>query len=128
VIGRDGQDRYGRFLRYVNVPGGPDVGYRQIVKGLADARYDGITYGFHPRRARYRAADSRFPDQTCRPVNPPPPPPPPPSNCDPSYPDFCIPPPPPDLDCADIGPSFTVIGSDPHNFDGDHDGVGCESS
>lgn len=48
--------------------------------------------------------------------------------CDPSYPDFCIPPPPPDLDCADINAkNFTVIGDDPHGFDGDNDGVGCES-
>jgi len=49
-------------------------------------------------------------------------------NCDPSYPDFCIPPPPPDLDCPEIGETdFTVQGSDPHGFDGDNDGVGCES-
>ena len=50
------------------------------------------------------------------------------SNCDPSYPDFCIPSPPPDLDCKDISQKkFTVIGSDPHRFDGDRDGIGCES-
>jgi hypothetical protein len=50
------------------------------------------------------------------------------SNCDPSYPDFCIPPPPPDLNCADISQKrFTVSGSDPHGFDRDNDGVGCES-
>jgi micrococcal nuclease len=49
-------------------------------------------------------------------------------NCDPSYPDVCIPPYPPDLDCGDISyRRFRVIGNDPHNFDGDHDGVGCES-
>ncbi len=49
-------------------------------------------------------------------------------NCDPSYPDFCIPPPPPDLDCPDIGETdFTVQGTDPHGFDADNDGVGCES-
>jgi hypothetical protein len=48
--------------------------------------------------------------------------------CDPSYPDFCIPPPPPDLDCAEIGQQdFTVLPPDPHGFDGDRDGVGCES-
>ncbi len=50
------------------------------------------------------------------------------SSCDPSYPDFCIPPSPPDLDCKDIPQKrFTVIGSDPHRFDGDGDGIGCES-
>ena len=59
---------------------------------------------------------------------PPPPPPPPPRNCDPSYPTVCIPPPPPDLDCDDIPYSnFTVRGRDPHGFDGEGDGVGCES-
>jgi micrococcal nuclease len=48
--------------------------------------------------------------------------------CDPSYPDVCIPSPPPDLDCGDIPyRRFRVIGSDPHHFDGDHDGIGCES-
>lgn len=48
--------------------------------------------------------------------------------CDPSYPDVCIPPYPPDLDCGDISHRrFKVVGSDPHGFDGDNDGVGCES-
>ena len=50
------------------------------------------------------------------------------SNCDPSYPDFCIPSPPPDLDCKDIPQKrFTVLQPDPHRFDGDKDGIGCES-
>jgi len=49
-------------------------------------------------------------------------------NCDPSYPTVCIPPPPPDLDCADVPyRNFTVLPPDPHGFDGDGDGVGCES-
>lgn len=49
-------------------------------------------------------------------------------NCDPSYPTVCIPPPPPDLDCGEIRyRRFTVVGNDPHRFDGDNDGVGCES-
>jgi micrococcal nuclease len=48
-------------------------------------------------------------------------------SCDPAYPDFCIPPPPPDLDCKDIPhKNFTVLPPDPHRFDGDHDGIGCE--
>ena len=54
------------------------------------------------------------------------------ANCAPSYPDVCIPPPPPDLDCKDIPyRNFRVIynvpNPDPHRFDGDHDGVGCET-
>jgi hypothetical protein len=48
--------------------------------------------------------------------------------CDPAYPTVCIPPPPPDLDCGQIPyRDFTVLPPDPHHFDGDHDGVGCET-
>jgi len=51
-----------------------------------------------------------------------------PLECDPSYPDVCIAPYPPDLNCGDIGYSnFRVIGDDPHGFDRDNDGIGCES-
>ena len=50
------------------------------------------------------------------------------ANCHPSYPEVCIPPPPPDLDCPDIPyRRFKVIPPDPHRFDGDKDGIGCES-
>jgi micrococcal nuclease len=49
-------------------------------------------------------------------------------NCDPSYPGVCIPPYPPDVDCGDIPyEDFTVLPPDPHGFDGDGDGIGCES-
>jgi hypothetical protein len=65
---------------------------------------------------------------------PAPAPPPPPSggSCVASYPTLCIPPPPPDLNCADIPyHNFTVRWDvpdpDPHHFDGNRDGVGCES-
>lgn len=48
--------------------------------------------------------------------------------CDPAYPTVCIPPPPPDLNCGDITfRRFTVLAPDPHSFDRDADGVGCES-
>jgi micrococcal nuclease len=41
-------------------------------------------------------------------------------------------PPPPDLDCGDIPYTnfrvrWDVADPDPHRFDGDHDGVGCET-
>ena len=50
------------------------------------------------------------------------------NNCDPSYPDFCIPSPPPDLNCGDIPQKrFTVLPPDPHRFDRDKDGIGCET-
>jgi len=49
-------------------------------------------------------------------------------NCDPSYPDVCIASPPPDLNCPDVpDKGFTVLPPDPHGFDRDSDGVGCES-
>ena len=49
-------------------------------------------------------------------------------SCDPSYPGVCIAPYPPDLNCGDIPyKNFIVVGSDPHGFDGDGDGIGCES-
>jgi len=68
------------------------------------------------------------PPPTTPPPTTPPPPTPPPSNCDPSYPTVCIPSPPPDLDCGDIPyRNFKVIPPDPHRFDGNKDGVGCES-
>jgi len=51
------------------------------------------------------------------------------NNCDPSYPTVCIPSPPPDLDCGDIlYKKFVVLQPDPHRFDGDNDGIGCEES
>jgi hypothetical protein len=49
--------------------------------------------------------------------------------CDPSYPTLCIPLELPDLHCDDIEPAFKpfpVLPPDPHGFDGDNDGVGCE--
>jgi micrococcal nuclease len=47
--------------------------------------------------------------------------------CDAAYPGVCIPPPPPDLDCADVPyRGFRVLAPDPHRFDGDRDGRGCE--
>jgi len=50
------------------------------------------------------------------------------NNCDTSYPDVCIPPWPPDLDCGEIQfANFKVLPDDPHGFDGDNDGIGCES-
>ncbi len=50
------------------------------------------------------------------------------SACDPSYPDICFPAGEPDMDCNDIlDRRFRVLPPDPHRFDGDNDGVGCES-
>ncbi len=70
------------------------------------------------------------PQPTATPVPPTPVPPTPATaaNCHASYPTVCIPPPPPDLDCGDIPfRRFAVVGVDPHRFDADKDGIGCES-
>lgn len=49
-------------------------------------------------------------------------------NCHPSYPSVCIPPPPPDLDCGEIPyRDSPVLPPDPHDFDRDNDGIGCET-
>jgi micrococcal nuclease len=49
------------------------------------------------------------------------------NNCDPSYPDFCLPKNSPDLNCRDISQRrFKVLPPDPHGFDRDGDGIGCE--
>lgn len=48
-------------------------------------------------------------------------------NCDASYPGVCIPPAPPLLTCNDITHRrFDVLQPDPHGFDRDKNGIGCE--
>lgn len=63
-------------------------------------------------------------------IAPPPQPEPAPEpagNCDPAYPSVCIPSG-PDLDCPEVSyKDFQVLEPDPHGFDRDNDGVGCES-
>ena len=53
-------------------------------------------------------------------------------DCDPAYPDVCIPPVSKggDLDCDDIPQfaSFRVLPPDPHGFDREGDGIGCEAN
>jgi micrococcal nuclease len=50
------------------------------------------------------------------------------SRCDDNYEGACIPSYPPDLDCSDVAARhFLSVGSDPDNFDSDHDGVACET-
>ncbi|WP_199318567.1 hypothetical protein [Leptolyngbya sp. FACHB-541] len=49
-------------------------------------------------------------------------------SCDPSYPGICISPNEGDLNCGDIPyRRFQVLPPDPHGFDREGDGIGCES-
>ena len=139
----DHVDRYGRLLRYV-WHGGTNVNLELVREGAA------APYFYRGDRGRYasallaaaRAAKSArrglwkaCPGTVLDPYGPvqtgqggPPAKPRPGRGCDASYPTVCIPPPPPDLDCADVPyHAFKVIPPDPHRFDGDHDGIGCES-
>ena len=124
---QDTRDRYGRLLAYAWV-GGRDLGYQQVASGLARVYVYNRPF---QRLSVYRRAEQlgrgraenvwRGCPTTVAP------PPASTGNCDPSYPTVCIPPPPPDLDCADVPyTAFAVRGADPHRFDGDGDGVGCE--
>jgi hypothetical protein len=66
------------------------------------------------------------------PPPPPAPPPPPRGKCAASYPGVCIPPPPPDLNCPDIPfrnfrVRWDVPNPDPHHFDSDRNGIGCQT-
>jgi micrococcal nuclease len=117
------RDRYGRLLAYVWI-GGHDLGYRQLARGLAkvyvyDRPFQRLPAYQQAERTGKTRSDGIWKACTTSP--------PPTGRCDPSYPDVCIPPPPPDLDCADIPhKNFRVVGADPHHFDGDRDGIGCE--
>lgn len=121
-------DRFGRLLRYVWVDGEmvnemlvaeglasvstfpPDVKYQESFLELQEvARSSGL--GLWSACTADRSIPTVAADNAC----------------DPSYPDVCIPSPPPDLDCPDITyRNFRVVGPDPHLFDGNHDGEGCE--
>jgi micrococcal nuclease len=120
------RDRYGRLLAYVRLPNGRDLGYQQLARGYArvyvyDRPFQRLVAYRRAEQAGRKRSDSIW--RGCATTKPPPS-----SRCDPSYPGVCIPPPPPDLDCADIPyTNFRVVGADPHRFDGDNDGLGCES-
>ncbi len=47
--------------------------------------------------------------------------------CDTNYSGYCVPLVSYDLDCKDVGSNFRVVGYDKHRFDGDGDGLACES-
>jgi micrococcal nuclease len=138
----DQVDQYGRLLRYVHAAG-RNVNLELVQAGAA------TVWLYHGDRGRYaarllaaaraaRAAKRGLwgacPHAVWNPYAPAttglsgPPAKAGTGRCDPSYPTVCIPPPPPDLDCRDVPyRRFKVLPPDPHRFDGNHDGVGCES-
>ena len=140
----DQVDRYGRLLRYL-WRGGANVNLELVRQGAAAPYFYGGDRGKYAgalmagaraakaaRRGLWgacpgtqldpsRAIETLQTDPTPRPIVPR-------SGCDPSYVGVCIPPYPPDLDCDDVPyDDFKVVGRDPHGFDGDRDGVGCET-
>ncbi len=114
-------DRFGRLLRYVYV-GNVFVNGDLVLHGWADAaRYPPDTAMAELLEYYESIATGGCLVATPVPTTPA-------GNCDPAYPTVCIPSPPPDLNCGDIPyRNFTVLPPDPHNFDGNHDGVGCET-
>lgn len=120
-----GSARLGDRVTVINQSAAGD--WYQLGNGqwIAAFLLDAVTAGEAPP-APASAAPTPLPP-TATPA-PPPTPQPQAQNCDPSYPTLCLPPNSPDLDCGDIGARrFQVLPPDPHRFDGDRDGVGCES-
>ena len=129
-------DRYGRLLRYVWIQ---QAGSWLMVNRALVRQGHAIAKAYPPD-TRYQALFGRAqkaamanhvgiwagqihtlvpPESTPRPHR---------KNCDAAYPTVCIPPYPPDLDCGDIPyRDFKVLPPDPHGFDAEGDGYGCES-
>jgi micrococcal nuclease len=145
----DRVDRYGRLLRYVRL-GNLNVNLELVHRGAATPYFYGGARGRYASslmRAAESAKSARrglwgaCPDTVLDPLHaastgvggpPVSPPTAGDGNCAASYPGVCIAPPPPDLDCKDVpyrrfAVRWDVPDPDPHRFDGDHDGIGCES-
>jgi micrococcal nuclease len=131
-------DRYGRLLRYVWIQRAGEwvMVNRALVRqghALAKAYPPDTEYQSLLERAEKAARDDKVgiwaAGGTIHPLVPPASTPNPRNKtCDPSYPGVCIAPYPPDLDCGDIPfRDFVVLPPDPHGFDAEGDGYGCES-
>jgi micrococcal nuclease len=141
----DEVDRYGRLLRYLK-RGSLNVNVELVRRGAAAPYFGGETGRYAERllsaaksaKAARRGMWGASKGMTLDPFGPvetgkcgPTSTPSPPSRCDPSYAGACVPPYPPDLDCGDVRAAglalpVRVVGGDPHGFDGDDDGFGCE--
>ena len=137
-------DQYDRALRFVWLREGSAwtlvnlelirLGFAAITTFPPDVKYSDTIYvdAQHAAQAAGLGLWGTPPTPVPTPVATPVPPPPAPSNCEPSYPNVCIPIGTPDLDCGDIDARRFVVlwnvpNPDPHRFDGDGDGIGCES-
>lgn len=143
VMGRDvclwkdvsDRDRYGRLLRFVSVDS-VFVNDWLVVNGFAAAwaYYPDTTMAPQFEESQQKAIRAGVGLWGLRTPTAAPPPTTgagtaSPGPCDPSYPTVCISPPPPDLDCGDISHRrFAVRPPDPHRFDSDVDGIGCEGT
>lgn len=132
------RDRYGRLLAYVWLAQPSSGSEAEVRTAMHNARLllDGFAQLLTvPPNVRYVDMFKRFQQEAreasrglwgaqAEPTSS--------NGCHPSYPDVCIPPPPPDLDCPEISHrNFRVLWNvpdpDPHGFDRDKDGVGCET-
>ena len=143
-------DQYGRLLRHVWVEDGAGwllvnlelvrLGFAQVTTFPPDMKY--IDELYVPAQSNAQTAVLGLwapaptpvptPAPVAAPILPIAAPIAPPSNCDPSYPGICIPIGSADLDCGEIAARWfqvvwNVPNPDPHGFDGDGDGIGCES-
>ncbi|MEB3228850.1 MAG: thermonuclease family protein [Synechocystis sp.] len=133
-------DRYGRTvaevfkgaksINLIMVQEGQSVIYREYFQGCQDskAEYEQAELGAKQRKlAFWRQQNPVMPWDFRRGVTATTRLTPSANGCDPAYPDFCLAPRIPDLDCKDVSARrFRVLPPDPHRFDGDGDGIGCE--
>ncbi|MGE0569844.1 MAG: thermonuclease family protein [Dehalococcoidia bacterium] len=137
------RDRFGRLLRYGWTESGVLVNEALVLLGLAtvvtfppDVRH--LADRYEPAEVQAKAARlglwalTATSTPTTAGVAEPLASPPPAAggDCDPAYPDVCIAPVASvgDLDCGDIPyRRFRVLPPDPHRFDADKNGLGCES-
>lgn len=139
-------DQFGRLLRHVWVEDGTGwllvslelvrLGLAQVTTFPPDVKYVDELYVPAQTSAQTAVlglwAPPPTPAPTPVPVAAPILPIVPPSNCEASYPTLCIAIGSADIDCGEIAARrFQVVWSvpnpDPHGFDGDGDGIGCES-
>ena len=128
-------DRYDRLLRYLYLPDGRmfnetlvGEGYAQVATFPPDVKYQQRFLAVHRTAANAGKGLWSACVRQNKPSNDSGSTPAPSGSCDPSYPTVCIPPYPPDLDCGQIPyKRFAVRPPDPHRFDGDADGIGCEN-